>query len=62
MGLRVGDVDGYVLVQEKDQLVHIAVEGGRVQEVKALVVGDEGVGAVLEQQMDDVIVAAFRGP
>ena len=62
MGLRVGNVDGDVLVQQQDELVDVAVEGGRVQQVEALVVGEERIGAVLEQQVDDVVVAAFGGP
>ena len=62
VGLRVGDVDGNILVQEEHELVDVAVEGGRVEEVEALVVGEEGVGAVLEQQVHDVVVAAFGGP
>jgi hypothetical protein len=60
--LRVGDVDGYVLVQEKHNLVDIAIEGRRVQKVEALVVGEEGVGAVVEQQVDNVVVAALSSP
>jgi hypothetical protein len=33
-----------------------------VQQVEALVVGEEGVGAVLEQQVHNVIVAALGRP
>jgi hypothetical protein len=62
MTLCVGDVHGDVLVQEEDELEDVAVESGRVEEVEALVVGNERVGAVLEQQVDDVVVAAFGGP
>lgn len=62
VGLRVGDVDGDVLVQQQDELVDVAVEGGRVQQVEALVVGEQRVRAVLEQQVDDVVIAALRSP
>jgi hypothetical protein len=33
-----------------------------VQQVEALVVGEQRVGAMVEQQVDNVIVAALRGP
>jgi hypothetical protein len=33
-----------------------------VQEVEALVVGKERVGAMVEEEVDDVVVAALRGP
>ena len=33
-----------------------------MQEVEALVVGKQRIGAMLEQQVDDVVVASFRGP
>ena len=62
MALRIGYVDGYVLVEKEDDLVDIAVEGRAVQEVEALVVGEERVGAVVEEEVDDVVVAAFGGP
>jgi hypothetical protein len=60
--LRVGDIHGYVLVEQQDDLVHVPVEGGAVQEVEALVVGEQRVGAVVEQQVDDVVVAALSSP
>jgi hypothetical protein len=60
--LRVRDIDGYVLVQEQDQLVDIAVERRRMQQVEALVVGEERVGAVVEQEVHDVVVAALCSP
>lgn len=33
-----------------------------MQEIEALVVGEKRVGAVLEEQIDDVVMASFRGP
>lgn len=33
-----------------------------MQEVEALVVGKERVGAVVEEKVNDVVVAALRGP
>lgn len=33
-----------------------------MQEVEALVVGEKGVGAVVQEQVHDVVVAAFGGP
>lgn len=62
VGLRIGDVNGNILVQEQDELVDIAVERGRVEQIEALVVGEEWVGAVFEEEVYDVVVAAFGGP
>lgn len=62
MRLQVGDIDGYVLVEQQNELVDIAVEGGRVQQVETLVVGKEGVGAVVEEEVHDVVVAALCSP
>ena len=62
MALRIGYVNGYVLVEKEDDLVDIAVEGRAVQEVEALVVGEERVGAVVEEEVDDVVVAALSSP
>jgi hypothetical protein len=33
-----------------------------VQEVEALVVGEEGIGAVVEEEIDDVVVATLCSP
>lgn len=33
-----------------------------MQQIEALVVGEERVGAVVEQQVDDIVVASFGGP
>jgi hypothetical protein len=60
--LRVWDVDGYVLVEEQDKLEDIAIERRRVQQVEALVVGEKRVGAVVEEEVHDVVVAALCGP
>jgi hypothetical protein len=49
-------------MEQEDQLVDIAVESGRVQQVEALVVGEERVGAVVEEEVHDVVVAAFGSP
>jgi hypothetical protein len=62
MRLRIRDIDGYVLVEQQDQLVDIAVERGRVQQVEALVIGEERVGAVVEEEVYDVVVAALSSP
>lgn len=62
MRLRIWNVDGYVLVEEKHDLVDIAVEGRRMEQVEALVVSEERVGAVVEQEVHDVVVAALRRP
>ena len=62
MRLQVGDIDGYVLVEQQDQLVHIAVEGGRVQQVEALIVGEERIGPVVEEEVHDVVIAALSSP
>lgn len=62
MALRVWNVDGNILVEEQDKLEYIAVEGCAVQEVEALVIGKEGVGAMVEKEVDDVVVAALCGP
>jgi hypothetical protein len=60
--LGVWNIDGYVLVEEQDELVHIAVECRRMQQVEALVVGEERVGAVVEEEIHDVVVAALCSP
>jgi len=62
MRLCVRDVNRNILVEEKNELVYIAIESSRMQEVEALVIGDEGIGAVFEKEVDNVIVASFRGP
>lgn len=49
-------------MQEQDYLVYVPVEGGRVEQVEALVVGEERIGAMVEEQVDDVVVAALRSP
>ena len=33
-----------------------------MQEIEALVVGEERIGAVVEEKIDDVVVAALCGP
>jgi hypothetical protein len=60
--LRVWYIDGYVLVEEEHELVDIAVERGRMQQVEALVIGEERVGAVVKEEIHDVVVAALRSP
>lgn len=60
--LGVGNVNGYVLMQQQYDLIYVAVEGGTMEEVKALVVSEERVGAVVEQQVDNIVIAAFRSP
>ena len=62
MALRIGNVDGNVLVKEEDKLIDVAIEGRAVQEIEALVVGEERVGAVIEEKIDDVVVAALSSP
>lgn len=62
MALGIWNINGYVLVEQQDDLVHIAVERGAVQEIEALVVGEERVGAVVEQEVDNVVVATLRSP
>ena len=62
MALWIWNINGYVLVEQQDDLVHIAVERGAVQEIEALVVGEERVGAVVEQEVDNVVVATLRSP
>lgn len=43
-------------------MVYVSIEGGAVQEIETLVVGEEGIGAVLEEEVHDVVVAPFCGP
>ena len=33
-----------------------------MEQVEALVVGEERVGAMLEEEIDDIVVTSFRGP
>lgn len=49
-------------MEQQGDLVDIAVERGRVQQVEALVVGEERVGAVVEEEVHDVVVAALCSP
>ena len=49
-------------MQQQDQLVDIAVKRGRVQQVEALVVGEERVGAVVEEEVHNVVIAALSSP
>ena len=49
-------------MQEQYYLVHVPVEGGRVEQVEALVVGEERIGTMIEEQVDNVVVAALRSP
>ena len=62
VALRVGTVDGYVLVQEKQDKEDVAVKNGEVEDIVALSVGQERVRAVLQEQIDDVVVAALDCP
>jgi hypothetical protein len=50
------------LVKKQDNLIDVAVEGRAVQEIEALIVGEERVGAVIEKEVDDVVVAALGCP
>lgn len=33
-----------------------------MEEIEALIVGEERIGAMFEQKVDDVVMATFRGP
>lgn len=43
-------------------MIDISIEGCAMEEVEALVVGEERIGAVVEQEVYDVVVAALCGP
>lgn len=49
-------------MQEHDELEDVAIEGRGVEEVEALIVGEERVCTVLEKKVHDVVVAALRSP
>lgn len=49
-------------MEKQDNLIDVAVEGRTVQEIEALVVGEKRVGAVVEKEVDDVVVAALGRP
>lgn len=49
-------------MEKQDNLIDVAIEGRAVQEVEALVIGEERVGAVIEEEVDDVVVAALGRP
>ena len=49
-------------MEEQDKLVDVAVEGSGVQEIEALIVGEQRVRAMLKQEVYDVIVASLSGP
>lgn len=63
VALGIRDVDVNVaMVQQQDELEDVAVQGGAVQQVVALVIRDERVSAMLEEEVDDAQVAFLRGP
>jgi len=49
-------------MQKHDDLEDIPVQSRAVQEVEALVVGKEWIGAVVEEEVDNVVVAALGRP
>ena len=58
----VEDVDGYALVEEQDDEEDVSVEGRGMEGVVALRIGYERVGAVLEEEVNGVVVAALGSP
>lgn len=60
--LRIWNIHRYILVQQQNELVDVTIQRRGVEEVKALVVGEERVGTVLEEKVDDIIVASFGSP
>lgn len=63
MTLGIWDIDWYIrLVKKQDKLEDVPVEGGAMQEIVTLVIGNEGVGAVLQQQVDNVEITFLRCP
>lgn len=62
MALGVRDIDGDFLVKEKDEKERVSVNGREVQDIVALRVREEGIGAVIEEEVDDVVVAALGSP
>ena len=62
MTLWIWNVHGYVLMQKHDNLEDIPVQSRAVQEVEALVVGEEWICAVVEEEVDNIVVAALSRP
>lgn len=63
MALGVGHIDVEIaLMQKQDELENISIQRGAMQEVVALVIGDQGIGTVGQKQRDNVQVAFLRGP
>lgn len=60
--MRVWPINGYVLVEEKDQEKDVAVDSGKVKDIVTLPINDEGVRSVLEKQGNDIVVTSLRCP
>lgn len=58
----IDDIDGNALVEQENKEKHVAVESRDVKRVVALGIGNEGVGAVLQEQIDGVVVASLSSP
>jgi len=43
-------------------LIHIAIEGCGVEKIKTLIVGEEGISAFLEKQINDIVMAFLCSP
>lgn len=62
MSLCVWSVHCEVAIEEERELEHIAIHGRILYQVKALIVGKQRIGAVLEQEINDVVVAVSGSP
>jgi len=62
MAEAVGNIDGDALVKKQDEEENVAIEGGDVESIVSLLVGDERVGAVVKEKIDDVVVTALSSP
>lgn len=49
-------------MKEQDKLVYISIEGRGVQEIEALVIGEKRIGTMFEEEVDNVVMAAFGSP
>ena len=62
VAVRVGHVHRNIGVQQHDELEDVAIHRRVLEKVESLVVRRHRVRAVLEEEIDDVVVAAARRP
>ena len=62
MALWIGNIDRYVLVEEKHKEEGVAIDGCKVENVIARSVQNEGISASLQEKVDDIVMTSLRSP